>query len=85
MTVSILLKVAEVNVNNVHDMMGLDRKFIVGIDREEIGNPALAVLDMDEDTITCVNSWGMEAPVVKLTRTRDDLVMWRVRVFILAE
>ena len=84
-TVSIQLQVAEVDVNDVHDIMGLDRKFIVGIDWEELGNHALAVLDMDEDSIVCVNSWGNEAPVVRLTRTRDDLVMWRVRVLILAE
>ena len=55
------------------------------MDWKGLGNHALAVLSMDEDTITCVNSWGGEAPVIQLTRTRDDLAMWRVRVLILAE
>ena len=84
-TVSILLQVAEVDVKTVDDLMGIDRKFIVGIDWEQLGNHALAVLDMDEENITCLNSWGMEAPVVKVNRTREDLVMWRVRTFILDE
>ena len=79
-TIGLQLQVKEVSIHDQEDETGLDRKWIIGVQVGELGYHAMAVhtIDREDATITCVNSWGMEAPVVVLSMKRPDLVMWRL-------
>ena len=86
-TIGLQLQVKEVSIHDQEDETGLDRKWIIGVQVGELGYHAMAVhtIDREDATITCVNSWGMEAPVVVLSMKRPDLVMWRLTVLVIAE
>ena len=59
----------------------------MGVQDRVLGYHVMAVqtLDREQDTITCSNSWGSCAPVVGIRMERPDLVIWRVKVLVIAE